>query len=507
MHLIVLHNGLWGTHKHLTFLSSQLQRAHDEDTQPNKLPIEILNCSLNEGIGTYHGVDGCGKRLAEAIISRLEEDETKPRVTHISLIGYSLGGLIVRYAIGVLYAQGWLSPSSSQVLSPRLIRRHAVKAVRFATFASPHLGAVRKTGTMFDRVFNAGAVVFTGRSGSHVFLRDGKGRVVGGGGGSGSGEVVVEEELVRGRNMVAILSDPRLPFWKGLAMFASRTVYTNIQNDPLISLESGSFMPTPPFDSTLPPNQRYLVTNPRYPSLVEPPPSPNSPSAQATSTDAPTVASDKNSQASPLSSPSPESTPDNPDEKPPTPALHVRIGMAMATPVFLVMAVSGLTGYLLGYYAQGLTRSALRVYSSARSQPDSRRLCNVADEGTSEWVDDQGRPVSSADTVKKLVPTTLEIYYKVDWWLGRWVAEHLDPLEASASGLVSVGTGGQEEGWTASTDTVAFSMWALNLLSWNRFHVLSKQRRSHATIVRREDKFSGNEDVVEHFADTFFEVL
>eukprot|EP00955_Chlamydomonas_euryale_P049473 354264-Chlamydomonas_euryale.AAC.2 len=56
------------------------------------------------------------------------------RVTKLSFIGYSLGGLISRYAVGILYARGWLAGGSGGGVEP----------VNFVTVAAPHIGAYRQ---------------------------------------------------------------------------------------------------------------------------------------------------------------------------------------------------------------------------------------------------------------------------------------------------------------------------------------------------------------------------
>jgi hypothetical protein len=69
---------------------------------------------VNELKLTYEGIDACGERLAALVLdtaAAMEVDAQNPRrVTHLSLIGYSMGGLMARYAVGRLFAGGWLSP-------------------------------------------------------------------------------------------------------------------------------------------------------------------------------------------------------------------------------------------------------------------------------------------------------------------------------------------------------------------------------------------------------------
>jgi hypothetical protein len=158
------------------------------------------------------------------ILNRLA-DSTLPKVTHISFVGYSLGGLVIRYAIGALYARGLLvssstssSPHTSSSSVPSLV--HPLIATHFVTFASPHIGARRETGTAFDSVFNFGANLMTSRTGSQMMLMD---RVYPDGwagwlSSSIYGSDKKQKCKVTGRKMLALLADQELPFWKGLSL-------------------------------------------------------------------------------------------------------------------------------------------------------------------------------------------------------------------------------------------------------------------------------------------------
>lgn len=46
---------------------------------------------------TYDGIDTCGDRLALEVKHKVEE---YPSLQNISLLGHSMGGLLVRYAAG-----------------------------------------------------------------------------------------------------------------------------------------------------------------------------------------------------------------------------------------------------------------------------------------------------------------------------------------------------------------------------------------------------------------------
>lgn len=69
--------------------------------------MHILVAKRNAGSFTYDGIDTGGERVAEEVERKLEElAEAGHDITKISVVGYSLGGLIARYAIGLLFHRG-----------------------------------------------------------------------------------------------------------------------------------------------------------------------------------------------------------------------------------------------------------------------------------------------------------------------------------------------------------------------------------------------------------------
>ena len=60
----------------------------------------------------------------EEELERLQHGGSK--VTKLSVVGYSLGGLIARYSVGLLYSRGWFAGG--------------LQPVNFTAFASPFLG-------------------------------------------------------------------------------------------------------------------------------------------------------------------------------------------------------------------------------------------------------------------------------------------------------------------------------------------------------------------------------
>lgn len=90
----------WGSPKDLQVMAQTLQ---------NKDPtVHILIAKSNNGNLTYDGIDIGGERICKEIeeeISKLSEEEKV--ITKLSLVGYSLGGLIARYTAGLLYSKGF----------------------------------------------------------------------------------------------------------------------------------------------------------------------------------------------------------------------------------------------------------------------------------------------------------------------------------------------------------------------------------------------------------------
>lgn len=87
---------LWGNPSHLKYLETSIQEAYPE--------LHVLVAKSNADSFTYDGIDVGGERTANEIEQRLKElEEEGHNIKKISIVGYSLGGLVARYAIGLLY--------------------------------------------------------------------------------------------------------------------------------------------------------------------------------------------------------------------------------------------------------------------------------------------------------------------------------------------------------------------------------------------------------------------
>lgn len=99
--LHLLHR-LWGNPSHLGYLASSIQDAYPKDQ------LHVLVTKSNANSFTYDGIELGGERTANEIEEKLKElEESGSKVTKLSVVGYSLGGLVARYAIGLLDSHGW----------------------------------------------------------------------------------------------------------------------------------------------------------------------------------------------------------------------------------------------------------------------------------------------------------------------------------------------------------------------------------------------------------------
>ncbi|EFA85414.1 esterase/lipase/thioesterase domain-containing protein [Heterostelium album PN500] len=115
-HMIFFQHGLHGT-----FADYDVMIKNFKERYPDLL---LVSGSANGGVKTREGIDKCGERMAHEVteVSKL----LKP--TKISIVGHSLGGPISRYAIGILYEQGYFNN---------------VSPIQYISLSSPHCGSRR----------------------------------------------------------------------------------------------------------------------------------------------------------------------------------------------------------------------------------------------------------------------------------------------------------------------------------------------------------------------------
>ncbi|KAI1271231.1 putative serine esterase-domain-containing protein [Xylaria sp. FL0933] len=206
-HLCVLVHGLWGNPNHMNQVAKALRTAYPEDQ------LHLLLAKRNSGNFTYDGIELGGERVCVEIEEEIEAIRRKGgNITKLSIVGYSLGGLVARYAIGLLSAKGVLNQ---------------LEPVNFTTFATPHLGVRAALRGWYDTVWNRLGARILSESGRQLFI--------------------VDNFRDTGRPLLSILADPDSIFMTGLKKFKRRTLYSNIINDRTVVHYTSMITRTDPY--------------------------------------------------------------------------------------------------------------------------------------------------------------------------------------------------------------------------------------------------------------------
>ncbi|WVQ94679.1 hypothetical protein IAU59_001759 [Kwoniella sp. CBS 9459] len=192
--------------------SDRLRREEDGVETVVYLPKGI------KGARTWDGIDVCAQRISEEVDKEIErlQNENKD-VIGFSVMGYSLGGLIARYLIGILHAR-----------QPSFFARH--KPVSFSTAATPHLG-VLKYGTITNTVVHTvGKRVFS-RTGRQIYAQD-------------------NEVEWNGRGLLEAMADPDQVFIHALRLFPKVMIVANGAQDLTVPYPTASISSHDPFQDT-----------------------------------------------------------------------------------------------------------------------------------------------------------------------------------------------------------------------------------------------------------------
>ncbi|GAX83697.1 hypothetical protein CEUSTIGMA_g11122.t1 [Chlamydomonas eustigma] len=210
-HLVVLQHGLWGKPENLDYLQENLVRNSKEMSH---LSTHFLISTVNFGL-TLDGIDMCGERLVDQIKEEIQILEKDPecKVTYLSLVGYSLGGLITRYATGKLEFEGAFAPGG---LIP----------LNFVTISTPHLGVFKTKSGFFRKAFNSFVPKMASWSGHQLMYMD---------------------HHAWGRPLLVNMSDPQLPFMKGLKKFSKLILLANVHFDSSVPYWSGAISLEDPY--------------------------------------------------------------------------------------------------------------------------------------------------------------------------------------------------------------------------------------------------------------------
>ncbi|KAI3697834.1 hypothetical protein L6452_30931 [Arctium lappa] len=176
-HLLVLVHGIYASPSDWRYVEAELKRRLGRH-------FLIYASSSNTYSKTFAGIDGAGKRLADEVTQIVKSTES---LKSISFLAHSLGGLIARYAVGVLYTSNASSIDKADCRKDSTLNASCngmiagLEAINFITLATPHLGVRGNKQLPFllgvpilEKIAAPIAPIFVGRTGSQLFLTDGK---------------------------------------------------------------------------------------------------------------------------------------------------------------------------------------------------------------------------------------------------------------------------------------------------------------------------------------------
>lgn len=198
MHLIVTVHGMWGVSSHMNSIVHAINAKLQNDTI-------VYNSDCNSFFNTYHGIDYCGLRLKNEVVSfvaSFSESNPNRTISKISFIGYSAGGLMARYCIGLLYAVHFFED---------------IKPIHFITLATPHLGIRWNSRHFSGRFFNAIADIvvniYAGRTGTQLALVDTRDNYI---------------------PLLLEMTTPHTIYYEAWKLFEYKYVYSNASNDNIV---------------------------------------------------------------------------------------------------------------------------------------------------------------------------------------------------------------------------------------------------------------------------------
>ncbi|PKS07737.1 hypothetical protein jhhlp_006345 [Lomentospora prolificans] len=204
-HLCVLVHGLWGNPYHMRNIAKALRSKYGADE------LYLLIVKRNSESFTHDGIELGGERVSTEIEEEIYATKTRGGLfTKLSIVGYSLGGLVARYAIGLLHAKGILDTPWT-----------------FTTFVTPHLGVRTPLKGWHNHVWNVVGARTLSVSGRQLFM--------------------VDKFRDTGLPLLSVMADPKSIFMKGLRKFKRHTAYANVVNDTSSVYYTTGISKTDPF--------------------------------------------------------------------------------------------------------------------------------------------------------------------------------------------------------------------------------------------------------------------
>ncbi|KAF4393062.1 hypothetical protein F8388_012571 [Cannabis sativa] len=217
-HLLVLVHGILASPSDWTYVQAELKKRLGRK-------FLIYASSSNTYSRTFAGIDGAGKRLADEVMQVVQRTESLKK---ISFLAHSLGGLIARYAVAVLYSPNSLMPNSQTAYSSKRGMIAGLEPINFITLATPHLGVRGKRQLPFllgvpllEKLAAPIAPILAGLTGSQLFLTDGK-----------------PDKPPLLLRMASDCEDGK--FISALGAFRARIVYANVSYDHMVGWRTSS---------------------------------------------------------------------------------------------------------------------------------------------------------------------------------------------------------------------------------------------------------------------------
>lgn len=218
VHLLVITHGLWGNTSHVKYLADSA-KAHVKATADGRTRLVVLSAGSHEWVRTYDGIDVNAERVVEEIDREVERIRAEgDEVTRFSIVGYSLGGLVARYTLGLLDSR---TPSFFQDIKP----------VNFATFASPAIGIPTYKSFWSPIIEFLGSRLLS-RSGAQLYGADRflPSSFLGASTPSPAAKTLLSRlsfDKEPAEPLLSVLADPRYSFFKALLAFERVDIYAN----------------------------------------------------------------------------------------------------------------------------------------------------------------------------------------------------------------------------------------------------------------------------------------
>ncbi|KAG5637684.1 hypothetical protein H0H81_003600 [Sphagnurus paluster] len=222
---------MWGNPSHL----AELYRIITETylTPSDGIELVVLLAETNRDNSTYDGIDWGGERVAQEVADKVDElTKDGKTVSRFSMTGYSLGGLIARYVVGILSQKGFFD---------------TVTPVNFNTIATPHIGLPRYPSLMSAVKSSLGPKLLS-RTGEQFYL--------------------VDKWSATGRPLIEVMADPERIFYQTLSRFQQIRIYANAVNDITVPYVTSAIEKEDPF-ALFETNGIHIELDDKYSPLIK----------------------------------------------------------------------------------------------------------------------------------------------------------------------------------------------------------------------------------------------